>query len=124
MEFVQGFGMTEMPSITYLLPEDHRPGGTGKLRSVGVPGYGYEIRVVDADGKEVPRGTIGEIVGRGPCVMAGYWNRPEETAQALRSGWMHSQDAGFMDAGRLCPHHRPDEGHDRLWRGECLFGRG
>jgi acyl-CoA synthetase (AMP-forming)/AMP-acid ligase II len=97
MEFVQGFGMTEMPSITYLLPEDHR-GTTGKLRSVGVPGYGYEIRVVDADDKEVPRGTIGEIVGRGPCVMAGYWNRPEETAKALRSGWMHSQDAGFMDA--------------------------
>ena len=96
MEFVQGFGMTEMPSITYLLPEDHRPGGP-KLRSVGIPGYGYEIRVVDADDQEVPRGTIGEIVGRGPCVMAGYWNRPEETAQALRNGWMHSQDAGFMD---------------------------
>jgi acyl-CoA synthetase (AMP-forming)/AMP-acid ligase II len=96
MEFVQGFGMTEMPSITYLLPEDHRAGST-KLRSVGTPGYGYEIRVVDADDREVPRCTIGEIVGRGACVMAGYWNRPEETAQALRNGWMHSQDAGFMD---------------------------
>ena len=96
--FIQGFGMTEMPSLTFLLPEQHRPeGGFGKLRSAGVPGYGFEVMVVDPQGREVPRGQIGEIVGRGPCVMAGYWNRPAETADALRGGWMHSQDAGYMD---------------------------
>ena len=99
IKFIQGFGMTEMPSITFLLPEDHRPeSGLARLRSAGVPGYGFEVMVVDPQGREVPRGTLGEIVGRGPCVMAGYWNRPAETAEALRGGWMHSQDAGFMDA--------------------------
>ncbi len=98
IEFIQGFGMTEMPSITFLMPEHHRPeGGLAKLRTAGVPGYGFEIMVVGPDGAELPRGQVGEIVGRGPCVMAGYWNRAEETAQALRGGWMHSQDAGFMD---------------------------
>lgn len=98
IEFIQGFGMTEMPSLTFLLPEHHQlDTGTDKLRTAGIPGYGFEVKVVDPDGNEVPRGTVGEIVGRGPCVMAGYWNRPEETAAALRGGWMHSQDAGFMD---------------------------
>ena len=98
IQFIQGFGMTEMPSISFLLPEQHDPArGLGKLRSAGIPGYGFELKVVDPAGNELPRGQVGEIVGRGPCVMAGYWNRPEETAQALRGGWMHSQDAGFMD---------------------------
>lgn len=98
IRFIQGFGMTEMPSISFLLPEHHDPAsGLAKLRSAGVPGYGYELKVVGPDGAERLRGTVGEIVGRGPCVMMGYWNRPEETAQALRDGWMHSQDAGFMD---------------------------
>lgn len=98
IEFIQGFGMTEMPSLTFLLPEHHRlDTGADKLRTAGIPGYGFEVKVLDPNGDEVPRGTVGEIVGRGPCVMAGYWNRPEETAAALRDGWMHSQDAGFMD---------------------------
>jgi long-chain acyl-CoA synthetase len=96
--FIQGFGMTEMPSLTFLMPEHHRvESGLAKLRTAGLPGYGFEVKVVDPEGQEVPRGQLGEIVGRGPCVMAGYWNRPEETAAALRGGWMHSQDAGFMD---------------------------
>lgn len=98
IEFIQGFGMTEMPSLTFLLPEHHRlDTGIDKLRTAGIPGYGFEVKVINPEGNEVPRGTVGEIVGRGPCVMAGYWNRPEETAEALRDGWMHSQDAGFMD---------------------------
>lgn len=98
IEFIQGFGMTEMPSLTFLLPEHHRiDSGLSKLRSAGVPGYGFEVKVIDPAGREVPRGEVGEIVGRGPCVMAGYWNRSEESAMALRDGWMHSQDAGFMD---------------------------
>ncbi|MDP3908605.1 long-chain fatty acid--CoA ligase [Novosphingobium sp.] len=100
VDFIQGFGMTEMPSLTALLPADHRPGAdAARLRSVGVPAYGFEAKVVGPDDREVPRGQIGEIVGRGPCVMAGYWGKPAETAEALRGGWMHSQDAGYMDAG-------------------------
>jgi acyl-CoA synthetase (AMP-forming)/AMP-acid ligase II len=53
--------------------------------------------VVGSDGAELPRGTVGEIVGRGDNVMLGYWNRPAETAEVLRDGWMHTRDAGFMD---------------------------
>ena len=53
--------------------------------------------IVDEDGREVPRGTIGEIVVRGPIVMQGYWNKPEETAKALRGGWLHTGDAAIMD---------------------------
>jgi long-chain acyl-CoA synthetase len=98
VSFGQGFGMTEMPAISYLGPRWHRKGANPeKLKSAGAAAYGYELKVVDSAGKELPRGEIGEIVGRGDNLMAGYWNRPEETTKALRNGWMHSQDAGFMD---------------------------
>ena len=53
--------------------------------------------MVDADDNPVPNGTTGEIVARGPQLMKGYWNRPEETAEALRGGWMHTGDAGCVD---------------------------
>src|SRR5207249_11207699 len=58
---------------------------------------GTEVRVVDADDNPLPPGVIGEIVGRGPQLMRGYWNRPEASAEALRGGWMHTGDAGVMD---------------------------
>jgi|SRR5215217_747376 len=98
VDFVQGFGMTEMGAHTFLSAEHHRPGADPeKMKSVGQPAYGYEIMIVDEAGNEVPRRTLGEIVGRGDNMMIGYWNRPEETAKALRDGWMWSGDAGFMD---------------------------
>jgi long-chain acyl-CoA synthetase len=56
-----------------------------------------EVRIVDPEDREVPRGEIGEITTQGPNVMAGYWNRPQETARALRGGWMHTGDLGYMD---------------------------
>lgn len=96
--FIQGFGMTEMGAHTFLGPRHHLPGADPeRLKSAGQVCYGYELKVVDANGVEVPRGQFGEIVGRGDNLMMGYWNRPEETAQALRGGWMHSQDVGYMD---------------------------
>jgi acyl-CoA synthetase (AMP-forming)/AMP-acid ligase II len=55
------------------------------------------VRIVDPAGSEVPRGEVGEIVCRGGHVMLGYWGKPEETAAALRSGWVHTGDAGWMD---------------------------
>lgn len=59
--------------------------------------YGNEVRVVDAEGREVPRNTVGEITIRGANVMLGYWNKPAETRTALRDGWLHTGDGGFMD---------------------------
>ncbi|MDJ0787738.1 MAG: long-chain-fatty-acid--CoA ligase [Myxococcota bacterium] len=100
-EFLQGYGMTELTAaVTYLYPEDHRRALSGEpqlLVSAGRALLGTEVRVVDADDKPVPNGTIGEIVARGPQVMKGYWNRPDANAEALRGGWMHTGDAGSMD---------------------------
>ena len=98
VDFIQGFGMTEMSAHTFLGPKHHRPGADPRrLKSAGQVCYGYELKIVGEDGRELPRGETGEIVGRGDNLMMGYWNRPEETARALRDGWMHSGDVGFMD---------------------------
>jgi acyl-CoA synthetase (AMP-forming)/AMP-acid ligase II len=100
-EFVQGYGMTEATSsASYLLPADHERGLTDKpelLLSAGRPLVGTEIRIVDEDDNPVPNGTIGEIVVRGPQLMRGYWNLPDESAETLRGGWLHTGDAGVLD---------------------------
>lgn len=94
--FTQAYGMTELsPVATLLSPEDHRR--TELLRAAGRAAPHSEVRIVDVDDHEVPRGRVGEIVARGGHVMLGYWNRPEETAAALRDGWMHTGDGGYMD---------------------------
>ncbi|MFD6511671.1 long-chain-fatty-acid--CoA ligase [Rhodococcus sp. NPDC060176] len=94
--FVQGYGMTETAVIVSLLGSDHRAGGP-RLRSAGRASLHAEIIIVDREGNEVPRGTVGEIVTRGEHIMLGYWNRPEETAEALRGGWLHTGDLAYMD---------------------------
>ncbi|MFE5912696.1 long-chain fatty acid--CoA ligase [Streptomyces wedmorensis] len=95
-EFAQGYGMTEMaPGVAALAPEDHRD--PPLLRAAGRAIAGVDVRVVDPGDVEVPRGTVGEVVARGANMMLGYWNKPEETADALRGGWMHTGDAGYMD---------------------------
>ncbi|MDN7139851.1 long-chain-fatty-acid--CoA ligase [Pseudomonas sp. JQ170] len=96
----QGYGMTELaPMATLLLPQYHSEEHhhSGKMYSAGLPAMCVEVRIVDGDDVEVPRGTVGEIVVRGPNVMLGYWNKPEATAEAIRDGWMHTGDGGFMD---------------------------
>lgn len=97
--FQQLYGMTELsPVVAALAPICHSdPALAGKLASAGRPVQMAEVRVVDEDDNEVPRGQVGEIVARGPMVMQGYWNRPEQTAEALRHGWMHTGDAGYLD---------------------------
>jgi long-chain acyl-CoA synthetase len=67
------------------------------LRAAGRPSMGAEIRIMDANMREVPRGTVGEIVARGPTVMMGYWRKPEQTEATLVDGWLRSGDAGYMD---------------------------
>lgn len=92
----QAYGMTELsPVATLLSPADHQD--PALLRSAGRAAPHAEVRIVDPDDVEVPRGTVGEIVVRGGHVMLGYWNKPEETAAALRDGWMHTGDGGYMD---------------------------
>ena len=99
--FAQGYGMTELSAgVSYLTSHYHTPEGRklGKLSSAGQALAGVDIRIGDTDGNEVPRGEVGELMVRSPCVMQGYWNQPEQTAAALRNGWMHTGDAARMDA--------------------------
>ncbi|MGE0386418.1 MAG: long-chain-fatty-acid--CoA ligase [Gammaproteobacteria bacterium] len=99
--FIQAYGMTELsPTATILPGWHHTPEGrrAGKVRSAGRAAFASEVRIVDAADDEVPRGTIGEIAVRSPGIMRGYWNKPAETAAAIRGGWMHTGDAGYMDA--------------------------
>jgi acyl-CoA synthetase (AMP-forming)/AMP-acid ligase II len=94
--FTQAYGMTELaPIATVLTPADHNH--PELLRSGGRAAPHTEVRIVDPEGREVPRGTVGEVAVRGPNVMLGYWGKPEETAAALREGWMHTGDGGYMD---------------------------
>jgi long-chain acyl-CoA synthetase len=90
----QGYGLTETsPFASYNHAIAHRPG------SIGSPIDGVEMAVLDVeDGRFLPPGAVGEIVVKGPNVMLGYWNRPEETREAIRDGWFHTGDIGRADA--------------------------
>jgi acyl-CoA synthetase (AMP-forming)/AMP-acid ligase II len=96
---VSAYGQTEMSGATTLLKG---PDSTRKMGSVGRPMLGVELRVVDDDLRDVPAGDVGEIVYRGPNVMAGYHQRPEATREAFAGAWFHSGDlARFDDEGYL-----------------------
>ena len=102
VELVHSYGLTETsPILTTLGWEQHLEGleGGDRLRSVGRPLVGVELRVVDDDGSDVPTGAPGEIAVRAPNVSAGYLDRPEETAAVFRDGWFHTGDVGRLDAG-------------------------
>jgi long-chain acyl-CoA synthetase len=90
---VEGYGLTETsPFASYNHIWEHRPG------SVGTPIENVEIKILDPDDHELEPGAWGEICIKGPNIMLGYWNRPAETADAIRLGWFHSGDIGYMDA--------------------------
>ena len=97
--FVQMYGMTETSgTITALDPCDHVPEGSEKMRSVGTPLQGVELKIIDENGNSVPPGTIGEIATRSAKNMAGYWRLPEATAETIDSdGWLRTGDAGYLD---------------------------
>jgi acyl-CoA synthetase (AMP-forming)/AMP-acid ligase II len=94
--FTQGYGMTEMaPMVALLMPADHdNPALRG---AAGRAAPHVEVRIVDPGGHDVANGEVGEVVARGDNVMLGYWNRPDDTAAAIRDGWMHTGDGGRMD---------------------------
>lgn len=95
LAFYNCFGQSEIgPLATVLAPDEHK----GRMDSCGRPVLFVDARVVDEDGKEVPDGTAGEIVYRSPQLCEGYWDKPEETADAFRDGWFHSGDLAVRDA--------------------------
>lgn len=101
VRFGQAYGMTELsPACTYLEPRHHSlaPEMRHLLRSAGRPALGVDVRIVDPQDRDVPDGTVGEIIVAGPVVMLGYWKLPELTAQALRGGYMHTGDLGYRNA--------------------------
>ena len=93
---LEGYGLTEASPITHCNPL----GQEGqRANSIGRPIPGTDARIVDmeAGGLSLPPGKLGEMVVRGPQVMKGYWNRPDETANALRNGWLYTGDLATMD---------------------------
>ncbi|MGQ0622468.1 MAG: long-chain-fatty-acid--CoA ligase [Panacagrimonas sp.] len=98
-EFMQFYGATETGAgVTFLRPEHHRLDDEQKLKSCGSPLPLIEIRVADAEGNEVPDGTVGEFLIRSPSLTTGYFNQPEVTAATFRNGWYRSGDGGYRDA--------------------------
>ena len=91
---VEGYGLTETSPVLTFNPLT----GLSKDGTIGIPVPSTEVKCVDAKGKEVPVGEPGEIIARGPQIMIGYWQRPEETKEALKNGWLHTGDIAQMDA--------------------------
>jgi O-succinylbenzoate-CoA ligase len=95
IEIQQVYGLTETCGPACLISSDDaiaRAGSTGK------PFFHTDVRVVDEEGRDVPAGGSGEVLVRGRHLMTGYWNRPDDTAAALRDGWLHTGDVATIDA--------------------------
>jgi long-chain acyl-CoA synthetase len=107
-DFTQGYGMTEMsPHCCQLSIDDHRRGVSGadpvwthRLQSCGTPCIGVDVEIRREDGSVCERGEVGEITVRGPNMMPGYWNRPEEDAKVFTDdGWYRTGDLASIDDG-------------------------
>jgi long-chain acyl-CoA synthetase len=97
VRLLHDYGMTEdAPLVTAM---DLGIEATGeRLKSCGGPGLLVDVGIADSNDNEVPRGTVAEVQVRGPNIMLGYWSQPEVTRAALRGGWYHTGDGGYMDA--------------------------
>ena len=93
VKILEGYGLSETSPIAVFnrLDREAKPG------SIGLPVWGVEVRLVDADDQDVDTGEVGEIAIRGHNVMKGYYKRPEATAEAFRNGWFHTGDIGRRD---------------------------
>lgn len=90
---IEGYGLSETAPIVA-----HNPiNGPQKPGSIGCAFPGVEIRIVDEDDHDLPPDEVGELVTRSPYLMRGYWNKPEETAEAMRGGWFHTGDLARVD---------------------------
>jgi fatty-acyl-CoA synthase len=105
VEFKTGYGMTESGPNTFWLPRELVK---QKLGSVGRPLFHVDVKVAGPDGRELGANQVGELLIRGPHIVPGYWNRPEESAKALEGGWLHTgdlarydEDGDYYIAGRL-----------------------
>lgn len=94
-DVIEGYGLTETSPVACVNPID----GTDKVGSIGLPVPNTEIKLVDDNDNDVTKdGGPGEICIKGPQVMQGYYNRPDETAKVIKDGWLHSGDVGVMDS--------------------------
>ena len=93
------YGLTEATAPTHYVPQGGRAPVDKRhnVLSVGIPICGVSCRIIDENGNTLPAGEIGEIAIRSPGVISGYWNKPEETAHAIRNGELRSGDIGYMD---------------------------
>lgn len=91
-QIVQGYGLTETSPVATANPFNH----LCQLGTIGMPLSSTDMRIVDAEGSPLPQGEVGEIQIRGPQVMKGYYNRPDETAGCIKDGWFSSGDIGLM----------------------------
>lgn len=94
VRFKQGYGLTEVGPNCFAISLEDAARAPG---SVGVPVHHEEVRLVDEAGEDVPEGEVGEILLRGPHMCAGYWRRPDATAEAIRGGWFHTGDLARRD---------------------------
>lgn len=107
VELIQGYGLTETsPILTILGMQEHQSalesGDLAPLKGAGQPVPALQLRILDDSSAELAAGEVGEVVVRGPNVMRGYLNRPEETARVLCKGWFRTGDIGWVDrAGYL-----------------------
>jgi acyl-CoA synthetase (AMP-forming)/AMP-acid ligase II len=90
--FYELYGLTE-GFVTVLDKNDY----AAKPESVGVPPPFFEMKILDENDKELPAGEVGEICGHGPILMTGYYKRPDLTSEAVKDGWLHSGDMGYVD---------------------------
>jgi long-chain acyl-CoA synthetase len=96
-ELLHVYGTTEATPITTLLPHEELILDTPRVRSCGQPATGVEVRIVDSAQADVPPGTVGHILVRSSSLMAGYWQKPEATAEVMRGDWYLTGDLGYRD---------------------------
>lgn len=97
-EMAQIYGLTETGNTAVCLPPaDHVPGNP-RMRAAGRPYPGVQVKIIDSGGAPVPPGTAGEVCLHSPANMLEYWRQPEATAETLVGGWVHTGDAGHLDA--------------------------